>query len=93
MVPAGFSWSDVGSWDVVAELFGAELETQGANSLIAADSKHNFVLSDLPVALVGVQDLIVVVRNGIVLVCRKGQTQQVKDVVQSLEEQDRADLL
>jgi len=93
VVPAGFSWSDVGSWDVVAELFGADLETRGANSVIAADSKHNFVLSDLPVALVGVQDLIVVVRNGIVLICRKGQSQQVKDVVQSLEGENRTDLL
>lgn len=93
VVPAGFSWSDVGSWDVVAELFGTELEARGADSLITVDSKANFVLSDLPVALVGVQDLIVVVKNGIVMVCRKGKSQKVKDVVQNLREEDRADLL
>jgi mannose-1-phosphate guanylyltransferase/mannose-6-phosphate isomerase len=93
VVPAGFSWSDVGSWDVVADLFGAELEAQGADSLMVVDSKDNFVLSDLPVALVGVQDLIVVVKNGIVMVCRKGKSQQVKDVVQRLKDEDRTDLL
>jgi mannose-1-phosphate guanylyltransferase len=93
VVPAGFSWSDVGSWDVVAELFGAELEARGADSCLTVDSKDNFVLSDLPVALVGVQDLIVVVKNGIVMVCRKGKSQQVKDVVESLKEENRTDLL
>jgi mannose-1-phosphate guanylyltransferase/mannose-6-phosphate isomerase len=93
VVPASFSWSDVGSWDVVAELFGGELESRGADSLIAADAKNNFVLSDLPVALVGVQDLIVVVKNGIVMVCRRGKSQQVKDVVERLKDEDRSDLL
>jgi mannose-1-phosphate guanylyltransferase/mannose-6-phosphate isomerase len=93
VVPAGFSWSDVGSWDVVAELFGRELESREADSLIAVEARGNFVLSDLPVALVGVEDLIVVVRNGIVMVCRKGKSQQVKDVVQSLKDEDRRELL
>ena len=93
VVPASFSWSDVGSWDVVAELFGAELESRGADSLIAVEAKDNFVLSDLPVALVGVQDLIVVVKNGIVMVCRKGKSQQVRDVVQRLKDEHRQELL
>jgi mannose-1-phosphate guanylyltransferase/mannose-6-phosphate isomerase len=93
VVPAGFSWSDVGSWDVVAELFGTELERRSADSLIAVDAKDNFVLSDLPVALVGVRDLIVVVKNGIVMVCRKGKSQQVRDVVQRLKDEERRELL
>lgn len=93
VVPAKFSWSDVGSWDVVAELFGTELEAKRTDRRLAVDSKDNFVLSDLPVALIGVQDLIVVVKNGIVMVCRKGKSQQVRDVVRSLKEEDRTDLL
>jgi mannose-1-phosphate guanylyltransferase/mannose-6-phosphate isomerase len=93
VVPASFSWSDVGSWDVVAELFGSELESRGADSLIAVGAKDNFVLSDLPVALVGVQDLIVVVKNGIVMVCRKGKSQQVRDVVERLKDEDCRELL
>jgi mannose-1-phosphate guanylyltransferase/mannose-6-phosphate isomerase len=91
VIPAGFSWSDVGSWDVVAELSASN--PRDAVDLFTVDATGNFVLSDLPVALVGVQDLLVVVRNGIVLVCRKGKTQQVKDIVQILKEKDRTDLL
>jgi mannose-1-phosphate guanylyltransferase len=93
VVPAGFAWSDVGSWDVVAELFGAALDAREAEKRIAVDSEANFVFSDLPVALVGVRDLIVVVKNGIVMVCPKGRSQQVKDVVQRLNREGRADLL
>jgi mannose-1-phosphate guanylyltransferase/mannose-6-phosphate isomerase len=92
-VPARFSWSDVGSWDVVAELFGSELEERQAKHLIPVQSEGNYVLSDLPVALAGVKDLIVIVKNGAVLVCSKGKSQLVKDVVQTLKDTDRSDLL
>jgi len=57
------------------------------------DSNNNYVLSDLPVALAGVEDLIVVVKNGAVLICRKGKSQAVKDIVEFLKKNDRADLL
>jgi mannose-1-phosphate guanylyltransferase/mannose-6-phosphate isomerase len=93
VVPAGFAWSDVGSWDVVAELFGSEPEVRSAGRSVVVDSINNFVLSDLPVALAGVEDLIVVVKNGVVLICRKGKSQLVRDIVQVLKKNDRGDLL
>jgi mannose-1-phosphate guanylyltransferase len=93
VIPAHFSWSDVGSWDVVAELFGQDFENGRTEHLISVDASDNFVLSDLPVALAGVKDLIVVVKNGVVLVCRRGKSQLVKDVVQTLKDEDRTDLL
>ena len=74
-------------------MFGAEAGVQDSDELISVDSGNNFVLSDVPIALVGVRDLIVVVNDGIVMVCRKGGSQQVKDVVQRLKEDDRKDLL
>jgi mannose-1-phosphate guanylyltransferase len=92
-VPASFTWSDVGSWDVVAELFGSEAQETGKGGPITVDAAGNFVLSDLPVALAGVSDLIVVVKNGTVLVCRRGRSQLVRDIVQILKDDDRSDLL
>ena len=73
MVEADFSWNDVGSWDVIAGL-GAPSGVPVYNR----ESRGNFVYSDRPVALCGVEDLIVVVANGRVLVCRKGMSQLVK---------------
>jgi len=86
VVPASFSWSDVGSWDEVAraaEADGGEAAADGSgrNDVIAVEAENIFVASDLPVAICGVSDIHVVVRNGKVLVCRRGSGQLVRDVV------------
>jgi mannose-1-phosphate guanylyltransferase / mannose-6-phosphate isomerase len=83
VVRAGFAWSDVGSWDEVAALSERGSQTDGAPRCVSIDSRRNYVRSDLPVALCGVEDLIVVVENGTVLVCRRGKSQLVRDAVQA----------
>jgi len=88
MVPASFQWSDVGSWDEVCRLL-----SEGRGDVIEADAAENYVYADIPVALAGVRDLIVVVKDGAVLVCRKGRSQSVRDVVQKLKDAKRGDLL
>jgi len=76
MVPATFSWNDVGSWDEVARLLPRE-----APQIIELEGKGNYVYSEIPVALCGVEDLIVVIRDGKALVLKKGSSQLVRDVV------------
>lgn len=85
-VRASFHWSDVGSWDELARI------AAGDAPVAAAEARGNTVFSDLPVALAGVDDLVVVVKNGAVLVTRKGRTQLVRDAVDGLRER-RPDLL
>ena len=92
VVPAGFSWNDIGSWDEFARLARPAAE-QGRVLAAGADPSRSFVLSDLPVALVGVDDLIVIVKNGSVLVCRRGESQSVKEIVEELRKEGRRDLL
>ncbi len=87
MVPAAFRWSDVGSWDEVSELY------RGSEDLFTINAEGNFVYSDIPVALAGVSDLIVVVKNGILLIVRKGDSQGVRDLVQKIRSSHREDLL
>ncbi len=77
MVKAGFDWNDVGSWDVIAEL---DAPTEAA--VYSYQSDGNFVYSDRPVALCGVENLIVVVANNRVMVCKKGMSQLVKDAAE-----------
>ena len=94
MTAAAFEWFDVGSWDEYARLSGA-----GSKDVFSADSNNNFVDADIPVALCGVDDLIVVVRSGrdgappSVLISKKGETQQVRDIVDQIKKQGRTDLL
>jgi len=77
MVKAGFDWNDVGSWDVIAEL-----DNKSEEPVYSYESEGNYVYSDRPVALCGVEDLIVVVANGRVMICRKGMSQLVKDAAE-----------
>ncbi len=76
VVPAGFDWTDIGSWDELASLELPDLQRGGVVADI--ESSGNYVFSDLPVALCGVSDLTVVVKNGAVLVCRRGRSQLVR---------------
>lgn len=88
VVETSFTWSDIGSWDEVARL-----NVPSRAPVYAVDSDNAYVYADCPVALCGVDDVIVVVQNGVVLVCRKGESQKVKKIVNELKEEDRTDLL
>jgi len=96
MVKADFSWTDVGSWDeysALAKNSGAEVYASGT------EGESCFVNSDIPVALCGVEDLIVVVRSGkdggipSVLISKKGKTQAVKNIVEKIKTAGRTELL
>lgn len=95
MVPGTFPWSDVGSWDALAEI----LPTDGAanaleGDVLAVDSSGCFVRSTSRfTAVVGVQDLVVVDLEDSLLVCSKRNAQDVKKVVDALEEARREGLL
>ncbi len=85
VVPASFSWNDVGSWDEIAALHDSDIRPQpGGPATVTVESARSFVLSDLPVAVCGVDDVIVVVKNGAVLVCRRGKSQLVKQAAAEL---------
>ena len=87
VVPTTFSWDDVGSWNSLAFLHGADtngniilgphvgLETSG--SIIVGSKDHL-------VSTIGVQDLIVVQTPDATLVCHKTQAQAVRKMVSML---------
>jgi mannose-1-phosphate guanylyltransferase/mannose-6-phosphate isomerase len=79
MIKAGFEWNDVGSWDEAARLYADD-----APALFARDASGNRVFSDIPVALCGVEDLVVVIRGGSALVMKKGASQLVREAAKAL---------
>ena len=102
MVKAAFDWIDVGNWDEYSRLLSDNSDGNnfnGADVYTAGNCDGCFVDSDIPVALAGVEDLIVVIRSGIdgsiptALIVRKGDTQRVKDVVEQIKKVGRTELL
>jgi mannose-1-phosphate guanylyltransferase/mannose-1-phosphate guanylyltransferase/mannose-6-phosphate isomerase len=95
-VRAGFDWIDVGNWEEYAKLLG---ETGAEAYRSGAGGASCFVDSDIPVALAGVEDLIVVIRSGrdgsppAALITRKGQTQHVREIVEQIKKAGRSALL
>lgn len=95
VVPLNAGWNDVGSWDsleIVRPLNG-ETNCVAQGELLPIESAGNIIYSDKLVALVGVENLVVVDTGDALLVGDKRQMQKVKKVVEELQNRGRTDLL
>ncbi len=95
VAPADIGWSDVGSWDSLFDMLAADAAgNAGAGGRELVDCKRNLFFNPGGfTAAVGVDDIIVVVDGGTVLVCRRGESQRVREITDSLERNDRKELL
>jgi mannose-1-phosphate guanylyltransferase len=88
MVESGFDWDDVGEWPAVERHYPADAEgnvARGAAHLEQASG--NIIFNRDPdhlVALLGVEDLIVVKTDDATLVCHKDQAQAIKAMVKAI---------
>jgi mannose-1-phosphate guanylyltransferase len=81
--PAGFGWSDVGSWQALYELRSQDLDEQKnlfLGEALAIQSRGNLVFSntDRLVALLGVEGLVVVDTGDVLLIAPLDRSQEVK---------------
>jgi len=88
-------WSDVGSWDAVHELLARDENGNASRSeaLYQASSGNYVDARGKLVALLGVDDLIVVDTPDALLVADRKKAQQVGDLVKLLEQMGRSELL
>ncbi|MDR2588395.1 MAG: mannose-1-phosphate guanylyltransferase [Spirochaetales bacterium] len=84
MVRSEFEWNDVGSWDEASRLYPSQAPALFVSETGGAPAGGNWVFSDIPVALCGVEDLIVVIKAGRALVLKKGSSQLVREAAQVL---------
>lgn len=96
VVPADFGWSDLGSWNALAELHqhDDDMNVCCGNDVIALDSKNCLVKQvDKAVVLFGVDNLLVVESDDIIFISRRDRSQDVRQIVEALEAKNRHDLL
>lgn len=79
-----FGWSDIGSFDSLAEISGG---TRAETRHIGIDSDNVFVhsASDRLVATIGVDNLAIIETPDSILVCRRGRTEEVRKIVETLK--------
>jgi mannose-1-phosphate guanylyltransferase len=86
-----FGWSDVGSWSAIYDI--AEKDAQGNiahGDVIAVDARGNLVYSPKKLtAVVGLDNVVIVETEDALLVCAKDKSQDVKKVVDELEQQGK----
>jgi mannose-1-phosphate guanylyltransferase/mannose-6-phosphate isomerase len=96
VVGSNFGWCDLGNWNALAELAD---DDEGhnisiGNDIVAMESQHCLVKqSEKTVVLFGVENLLVVETDDIVLVANRDRIQDVRHLVELLEENERHDLL
>lgn len=95
VVPARFSWSDVGSWPAVVEFHQPDAAGNVVDGeAILLDSSGCAVFGGKRlIAGSGLKDLIVVDEPDALLICRRDKAQDVKAIVERLESMGRKDLL
>lgn len=96
VVRGSFGWSDLGSWESAWELAPKDTEQNVLRAdATLVDSQGCFVQApgDKFVALVGVQDLVVVDTGDALLIMPKDRSQDVREVVAALKTGDRQSLL
>jgi mannose-1-phosphate guanylyltransferase / mannose-6-phosphate isomerase len=88
MVSLSSAWTDLGSWAAVAELDERAAHSEAAaNRVICIGAERNYVRADKMVALVGINDLLVVDTPDALLISHHTRSQEVKDVVAALDAQ------
>ncbi len=84
-----FGWNDVGSWNAVYELLARDTNGNVLRSeTVVQSSSGNYVHADGKlVALLGVNDLVVVDTPDALLIADRSRAQEVGDIVKELEKQ------
>jgi mannose-1-phosphate guanylyltransferase len=98
MIPADYTWSDVGSWDA---LYDISDKNDGTNSVLTEEGEffgydtHGCLIqtNGKNIATIGLSDMIVIDTENVIMICPKSRCQDVKKMVEMLKEKDKKDLL
>ena len=91
LVEGNFDWNDLGSWESVYQTDKKD-ENGNASSgeVLLLDTKNSYVHADNSlVAVVGLEDVIVVQDGDTVLVCKRDKAEDVKNVVEKLRSENK----
>ncbi len=87
VMESNFKWDDIGSWTALERYLHIDENGNSTKGAYSTLDTHNCILcSDKRlIAAVGVEDLIVVETDDVILVCKKERDQDIKILLKSLE--------
>ena len=86
-IPLDLYWNDVGSWDAIYDVLDKDAEGNAVRGdCISLDCKNSLMLGQSRlIASIGLEDVMVVETDDVILVAQKGESQKVKDLVEVLK--------
>lgn len=93
IVPADMAWNDVGSWSALWEIGARDDEGNViTGDAITLDAKNCFIRSDSRlVAAIGIEDLVIVSTDDVILIAHMDRDQDVKKLVEELAKRGRSE--
>ena len=91
VVPMGeIYWNDIGSFDAISDVLADEQGNIFDGDIITENCKNTMILgSNRLISAIGVDDLMVVDTPDALLISKKGESQDVKKIVENLKEHNR----
>lgn len=95
LIKASFNWSDVGSWEEVYQLSHKDERGNASTGNVFTNMTHDtYIYSPNKfTSAIGVDNLIIINLEDSLLVCRRDQAQEVKQIVDFLKHNNMSDLL
>lgn len=94
LVPLNAGWSDIGSWSALCDVIDADQNGNVLQGDVIAHQVNNSYLraESRLLAVIGLDNHVVVETPDVVLVAHKDQSQHVKDIVANLKQQQRTEI-
>ncbi len=92
VVPLDAEWNDVGSWSALWEVSDKDADGNACHGdVIALDCKDSYAYGNRLIAMVGLQDIVVVETDDAVFVGHKDRVQDVKEIVGQIKRDGRSE--
>lgn len=96
VVPADIGWNDIGSFTALDEIFshrenGSVIRQEGDDRVVEYLSHDNIIINEEHrklVATLGIEDTVIVETKDVLLVCKKDDAQNIKELLKKVREGD-----
>ena len=91
MVPLTCYWNDIGSWDAMYDILPKDDNGNAVQGdVLALECQNSLIMGhDRLIAGIGLDDLLLVETDDVIVVAKKGESQKVKNVVEKLKAMNR----
>lgn len=95
MIPLTCYWNDIGSWDAMYDIMAKDDRGNATRgNCLLLDCDNSLVIGrDRLIAGIGLDDLLLVETDDVIVVTKKGKSQRVKEVVTKLKEKGRKEAI